>query len=162
MKSRIVIFTTLMIFMRALPVSTQKTTECEPGFRLFDHEYLAGDPVCIPENPQRILALEMSALESVLLADKELVDTANWLHEEVPVLLPELAPALEGIADTGYPTNLEAALLANPDLILAVDGDIDLEAGRAIAPVVMPLPGIEHDWKLSMAFWSVVLGTQDL
>ncbi|HEX2619417.1 MAG TPA: ABC transporter substrate-binding protein, partial [Phototrophicaceae bacterium] len=98
--------------------SAASDTTCEAGFRLFDHEYLAGDPVCIPENPQRILALEFSALESVLLADKELVGTANWLHEEVPVLLPELAPALEGIADTGYPTNLEAALLAAPDLIL--------------------------------------------
>lgn len=135
---------------------------CEAGYRLFDHEYLAGDPVCIPENPRRILALELSALESVLLADKELVGTANWLHEEVPVLLPELASALEGIADTGYPANLEAALTAAPDLILAVDGDIDLAAGNQIAPVVMPLPGIEHNWKLSMEFWGEVLGTQDL
>src|SRR5690606_36709934 len=42
---------------------------CEPGFRLFDHEYLAGSPLYIPENAQRILSLEMSELESVLLAD---------------------------------------------------------------------------------------------
>ena len=135
---------------------------CEAGLRLFDHEYLAGDPVCIPEDPQHILALEMSAIESVVLAGKELVGTANWLHEEVPVLLPELAPALEGIADTGYPANLEAALLAAPDLILAVDGDIDLVAGAEIAPIVMPQPGIEHNWRLSMEFWSAVLGTEDL
>lgn len=138
------------------------TTSCELGFRLFDHEYLAGDPVCIPENPQRILALEISALETVLLSGKELVGTANWLHEEVPVLMPELASALEGVADTGYPANLEAALTAAPDLILAVDGDIDLEAGNAIAPVVMPVAGLEYNWKLSMEFWSEVLGTQDL
>ena len=39
-----------------------QTITCEAGFRLFDHEYLAGDPVCIPEDPQRILALEISAL----------------------------------------------------------------------------------------------------
>ncbi len=75
--------------------------------------YLAGDPVCIPENPQRILALEISALETVLFTGKELVGTANWLHEEVPVLMSELGTDLEGIADTGYPANLEAALLAN-------------------------------------------------
>jgi len=142
--------------------SVQESSQCEPGFRLFDHEYLAGDPLCIPENPQRILALELSALESVLLADKGLVGTANWLHDEVPVLLPELAPALEGVADTGYLANLEVALQANPDLILAVDGDIDLDAGNQIAPVVMPKAGIEHNWKLSMEFWSAVLGTQDL
>jgi iron complex transport system substrate-binding protein len=140
----------------------QETAECEAGFRLFEHEYLAGDPVCIPENPQRILALEMSALEAVLLANKELVGTANWIHSEVPVLLPELASALEGTADTGYPANLEAALEAQPDLILAVDGDIDLEAGNQIAPIIMPVPGLEHNWRLSMQFWSDVLGTQDL
>lgn len=136
--------------------------ECEAGFRLFDHEYLATDPVCIPENPQRILALEISALETVLFTGKELVGTANWLHDEVPVLMPELAAALEGVADTGYPANLEVALLAAPDLILAVDGDIDMVAGSEIAPIVMPKAGLEYDWKTSMEFWSEVLGTQDL
>jgi len=141
---------------------TTAAIECEADFRLFDHEYLAGDPVCIPENPQRILALEISALETVLFTDKELVGTANWLHEEVPVLMPELASALEDIADTGYPANLEVALLTEPDLILAVDGDIDLEAGSEIAPIVMPIAGLDNDWKLSMEFWSEVLGTQDL
>ncbi len=144
------------------PLAAQETTTCEEGFRLFEHEYLAGDPLCIPENPQRILALEMSAVESVVLAGKELVGTANWLHEEIPILLPEIAPALEGIPDTGYPANLEAALVAAPDLILAVDGDIDLDSGNEIAPVVMPAPGIEHNWRLSMEFWSAVLGTEDL
>lgn len=163
MKSRISFMLMLLTLLVCItPLAAQDTIECEDGFRLFDHEYLASDPICIPENPQRILALEMSALESVLLADKELVGTANWLHDEVPVLLPELASALEDTADTGYPANLEAALLADPDLILAVDGDIDLVAGNEIAPVIMPLPGIEHNWRLSMEFWSAVLGTQDL
>lgn len=148
--------------LEAIFPGSTAATSCEAGFRLFDHEYLAGEPVCIPQDPQRILALEMSALESAILAGKNVVGTANWLHEEVPVLLPELAPALEGIADTGYPANLEAALAAAPDLILAVDGDIDLDAGNQIAPVVMPIAGIEYDWRQSMEFWSAVLGTEDL
>ena len=154
-------FVTLLLVSLA-PLAAQDAPECEDGYRLFEHEYLAGDPLCSPENPQRILALEFSALEMVVLTGKELVGTANWLHDEVPVLLPELAPALEGIADTGYPANLEAALLAEPDLILAVDGDIDIEAGNEIAPVIMPAAGIEHNWRQSMEFWSAVLGTQDL
>lgn len=158
----VMILLVLALLMSVLPLAAQDITECKEGFRLFDHEYLAGDPICIPENPQRILALEMSALESVLLAGKALVGTANWLHQEIPLLLPEFAPALEDVADTGYPANLEAALDARPDLILAVDGDIDIEAGNQIAPVVMPIAGVEHDWKLAMEFWSEVLGTQDL
>jgi len=164
MNSRIyfILLGVMILLVNLTPIVAQDTTECEEGFHLFDHEYLAGDPVCIPENPQRILALEISALETVLFTDKELVGTANWLHSEVPVLMPELAPALEGIADTGYPANLEVTLLAKPDLILAVDGDIDMEAGSQIAPIVMPIAGLEYDWKLSMEFWSEVLGTQDL
>ena len=91
-----------VLLVSIAPSMAQDTTEtdCEAGFRLFDHEMLASDPVCIPENPQRILALEISAVETVLFTDKELVGTANWLHEEIPVLMPELAPALESIADT--------------------------------------------------------------
>ena len=143
--------------------STTAATSCEAGYRLFDHEYLAGDPVCIPQDPQRIIALEMSALESVLLSGKQLVGTAGWLHSEVPVILPELSAALQNVTDTGfYPANLETTLSLAPDLILAVDGDIDVEAGNQIAPVIMPVAGIEHDWKTSMEFWSAVLGTEDL
>lgn len=151
-----------LLIAGVVPLSAQDTTPCKAGFRLFEHEDLATDPVCIPENPQRILALEISALETVLFTDKQLVGTANWLHEEVPVLMPELASALEGVADTGYPANLEVALQTAPDLILAVDGDIDLDAGNEIAPVVMPKAGLEYNWKESMAFWSEVLGTQAL
>ena len=164
MKFRAISFLIALMLVLTLvaPLAAQEAAECEQGYRLFDHEYLAGDPLCIPENPQRILALEISALEMVLFTDKELVGTAGWLHDEVPVLMPELAPALEGIADTGYPANLEVALLAQPDLILAVDGDIDLDAGNEIAPVVMPIAGLEYNWKLSMEFWSEVLGTQEL
>jgi iron complex transport system substrate-binding protein len=157
------LFAALILIVASIaPLAAQETTECEAGYRLFDHEYLATDPVCIPENPQRILALEMSALEATLLSGKELVGTASWLHDEVPVLLPEFASALEGIPNTGYPANLEAALESAPDLILAVDGDIDMEEGGEIAPIVMPKPGIEHDWRESMEFWSAVLGTEDL
>jgi iron complex transport system substrate-binding protein len=159
---RLLMVATVALGVGAATLAAQETLVCEAGFRLFDHEYLVGDPVCIPEDPQRILALELSAIESVLLADKDLVGTANWLHREVPVILPEFMDALEGTVDTGYPANLEVALSAQPDLILAVDGDIDLEGGNAIAPVIMPQPGIEHDWRLIMEFWSEVLGTQDV
>lgn len=86
----------ILVFTGTAPLAAQET-ECEAGFRLFDHEYLATDPVCIPEDPQRILALEISALEMTLFTGKELVGTANWLHDEVPVLMPELAPALVSV-----------------------------------------------------------------
>ncbi|MCC6617236.1 MAG: iron-siderophore ABC transporter substrate-binding protein [Anaerolineae bacterium] len=164
MKFRAVLIAAILTLLASVtPLAAQDTADCGDGLRLFDHEYLAGDPICIPEDPQRIVALELSALESALLSGKQVVGTAGWLHEEVPVLLPELAPVLEEIADTGYyPASLEATLVVAPDLILAVDGDIDVETGREIAPIVMPVAGIDNDWRLSMEFWSAVLGTEDL
>lgn len=152
----------VVLVVGIVPAAAQPAAECEEGYRLFDHEYLASDPVCIPENPQRIVALEMSALEAVLFSGKELVGTAGWLHEEVPVLIPEFADVLAEVADTGYyPANLEATLALAPDIILAVDGDIDVTTGSEIAPIVMPAPGIDQNWRQSMEFWSEVLGTQE-
>ncbi|MCG8352962.1 MAG: hypothetical protein MI924_34795, partial [Chloroflexales bacterium] len=37
--------------------------DCAVGLRLFDHEYLAGDPVCIPEHPQRVAPLDLNSIE---------------------------------------------------------------------------------------------------
>lgn len=152
----------VLLVIGVVPAAAQPASACEEGYRLFDHEYLASDPVCIPENPQRIVALEISALESVLFSGKELVGTAGWLHGEVPVLIPEFADTLAEVADTGYyPASLEATLALAPDLILAVDGDIDVTTGSEIAPIVMPIAGIDQNWRQSMEFWSEVLGTQE-
>lgn len=153
----------LALVIGIAPLNAQESSECEAGFRLFEHEYLAGEPVCIPENPERILALEFSALEMVLLAGKESVGTAGWLRDEASVMLPEFATVIKDMTDTGfYPANLEVVLQVAPDLILAVDGDIDVEAGSQIAPIIMPKAGIDSDWKLSMQFWSAVLGEEEL
>ncbi len=156
MKIRTFLMSISLLMMGITPLAAQDAPPCKDGYRLFEHDYLATNPICIPEKPQRILALEISALETVLFTDNQLVGTANWLHDEVPVLMPELALALEGVVDVGYPANLEVALQAKPDLILAVDGDIDLDAGNEIAP--RDAKGWVEHLKLSMEFWEEVLG----
>jgi iron complex transport system substrate-binding protein len=137
-------------------------TECEAGFRLFDHEYLATDPVCIPENPQRVVALDTASVELLLFTNKEVVATADWLMDEFALILPELASKLENVPDVGYPANLETVVLAKPDLILGYEDTMDIEAASEIAPVVVPISDLNNDWEKATEFWSEVLNVQDL
>jgi iron complex transport system substrate-binding protein len=142
--------------------SNAQVTTCEADFRLFDHEYLVSDPVCIPENPQRILALDTASVELLLFTDKQVVGSSKWLMDEFAVILPELAGKLEGVTDVGYPANLETVVALKPDLILGFEDTMDVEAAAQIAPVVVPSSDLNNDWEKATAFWSEVLGVQDL
>lgn len=142
------------------------SSNCDAGFRLFDHDLLATDPVCIPENPQRIIALDVASVELTMMTDKTLLATSDWLLNEMPILLPQFAATLATVEDVGYPANLEKILLLDPDLILAVGGTnvgdtIDVEQALQIAPVVIANPIIYEDWKLGTQFWSAVLNVTD-
>lgn len=136
-------FATRFILLLALfalattAASAQETPECEDGFRLFDHELLATDPVCIPENPQRIVAIDSYALENLLTLGVKPVGSA--VVGVFSVEYPQLADQLEGVADLGgFPPSLEATLNVQPDLIIAIEPWIaDTYAEfSAIAPTI--------------------------
>ena len=74
--------------MRRIP------TTCEAESRLFEHEFLEGEPVCIPENPQRVVALEMAGAELTLFTDKVLVGTNSWVKQDVAAEAAEIAPLM--------------------------------------------------------------------
>jgi len=137
-------------------------SECEAGFRLFDHELLVGDPLCIPEAPQRVLALDMAAVEVLLLTDRVPVGTGQWMLEELPILLPHYAEKLAPVESLGYPAELEKAAALQPDLILTTDGAIDIDLAREIAPVVVADPAIYTGWENGMRFWTAVLNVPEL
>lgn len=138
------------------------TTTCEAGFRLFTHEHLVGDPVCIPTDPQRVLPLDMAALEVLLLTGKAPVATAEWMLQELPLLLPQYAETLAPLEGVGYPADLEQVAAFQPDLILAPEDTIDIALAREIAPVVVPDQAIYEDWKIGMEFWSAVMNVSDI
>ncbi|OAN48583.1 ABC transporter substrate-binding protein [Chloroflexus islandicus] len=142
------------------------TGNCSAAQRLFEHELLEGDPVCIPSDPQRIIALDMASVEMTLLAGKTLLATSGWILSELPLLHPPFAKLLAAVEDVGYPANLEKVALLKPDLILAVGGttagdSIDADQARQIAPLVFADPVIYNDWKLGMRLWADVLGMSD-
>ena len=157
----------LIILLGLIILGFSYAQECEEGLRFFDHELLVSKPVCIPEHPGRVLALDMASVEMTLLTGKNLVGSSNWILSEFPVLEPRFADALAEVEDVGYPASLETTLLLEPDLILAVDtsvaGDtIDASAAGEIAPVVLVDPAVYDDWQLGMSFWAEALGVQDL
>lgn len=45
-----------------------QATDCEAGFRLVEHELLA-EPICVPENPQRVVAVQLTAFELMVMLD---------------------------------------------------------------------------------------------
>lgn len=137
--------------------SAQAADECKEGFRLFDHELLLTEPICIPANPERVLPLDMASLEMTLLAGKSPVATAAWMLDELPLLIPEFADVLAPLEGVGYPADLEQVALLDPDLILAPEDTIDVGQASQIAPVIVPSPAIYEDWKLGMEFWASVL-----
>ncbi|MBN2471609.1 MAG: ABC transporter substrate-binding protein [Anaerolineae bacterium] len=153
----------LMVIVFAVPVAAQETA-CEAGFHLFDHEYLLTDPVCIPDDPQRVIALDLAALELLLYTDIEVAGATQWILDEMTASLPPLSDELAAITDLGYPVNTEKVLEVQPDLVLAYDGGdnvIDYDAVSQIAPVVVTSLAVE-DWERTTQFWSEVLGVEDV
>ena len=139
---------------------------CDPGQRLFDHDLLQGEPVCIPENPERIVTDSLDTLGLMLTLG---IVPAGHNHEFIDGLLtrnPELEPIGETFnaesVDIGLPANPESVLAAKPDLILVEASDVRAQL-EAVAPVVawdtytnMEAAG-KFSWSDPMMFWAEVL-----
>ena len=120
--------------------------ECEQGFRLLDHEMLATDPVCVPEDPQRVVALDLAIFEVMLLTDQKPVGAGSWLLAGYSNSYGYLPPDTEGIADVGFPPNLESIAALNPDLIM-VRFTEEYEELSQIAPTISTVDSDSVDWR---------------
>ncbi|MEM9776479.1 MAG: ABC transporter substrate-binding protein [Chloroflexota bacterium] len=115
---------------------------CDAGFRLFDHELLATDPVCVPENPEEIAMIETFGIEAMLLLDQPPVVQMGPYLDQLSGNFPDLAPQIESVfgslPDAGYfPPNFEVMIEAQPDLIITFDFFLDqAEQFEAIGPTV--------------------------
>lgn len=151
-----------MALMAVMPLAAQEQTTCEEGFWLFDHERLATDPVCIPENPQRIISLDMPATEYLLLNDIPIVGVFGYAADEIAAITPGLAHDFEGIPTFDWPPNLELVTELKPDLIVAFkDSSLFYEGMESIAPLVVYDAAYATDWKSSTEFWSKVFQKEE-
>lgn len=165
-KKQLICLSILLLSLLSLPLQTdvlaQEETVCEEGFRLFDHELLATDPVCIPENPQRIVAFDTPAAELLFFTERQLI--GGFMDELLPFAASINSDLInEKLADVTYfrwPVNLELLLGLEPDLIASYNLDaLSYETLSAIAPTVIISTGImEGNWHDSTQFWAEVYG----
>lgn len=120
-----------LLLVSVVPLAAQEATECEEGFRYFDHEFLATDPTCIPENPERVAYL----LYPSYIYPLGIKPVGSWGLDRDAANYPFIAEwILEGIVDHGMPPSLEALLELQPDLLL-------YDVSR-VAEVIDELPNI--------------------
>ncbi|QPC81815.1 ABC transporter substrate-binding protein [Phototrophicus methaneseepsis] len=159
----VLMLTVISLSLAMVPVAAQDTPECEEGFHLFDHEYLKTDPLCIPDDPQRIVVVDMAALDFVLYTDREVVGATQWILDEMAASLPPLYDTFASIADLGYPVDTEKVLEVEPDIVLAYDGGdgvLAYDEVSQIAPVVVTSLSVQ-DWERTTQFWAEVLGEEE-
>lgn len=160
------IFVMIALFMLSFSVlSAQETPECEAGFRLIEHEM---GETCIPEDPQRVVALDMAVVELLLLADKLPVAGSSVVFDSFTATTPAIKPALDAIlehgVDVGFPPNMEAVLSAAPDLIVAPRdfiGEMLYPHFSAITATVLydPIPG---NWRSRVRIAGEIIGESEL
>ena len=163
--TRITIIAIIVVLAPASFTHAQDATSCKEGFRLFEHKLLATPPVCIPNDPQRIIALENAAVELLLFTDKEIVGTFDaFTKDELSATLPPLTDKLTPITGIGWPANPELMLTLKPDLIVTYENEtMPYDQFSQIAPTVIFKAGIaEGNWETATEFWSEVFNVQAL
>jgi iron complex transport system substrate-binding protein len=144
--------------LQALPgLQPIDVAECASGFTAITH---ALGTACVPENAQRVVALEWTYVENLLALGVQPVGVAdrdgygNWV--QVPLALDA------SVADIGtrQEPNLEAIAALNPDVILAVSFRTgqNYEALNAIAPTVVfdPYPTNNTHYEEMLATFSSI------
>ncbi|MEM9607851.1 MAG: AraC family transcriptional regulator [Actinomycetota bacterium] len=154
----------------AAPATTADGGPCETGFRLFDDDNLLGDPVCIPESPERIMPLGFAPIEVMLVTGTDFGVAASSVSTFLGITHPEwVAPyeqATEGLPDIGgFQINIENVAEAAPDLIVATAGFVDpatTELLREIAPMVeFDSSSTGADWRVEYRFAAAAMGITD-
>jgi iron complex transport system substrate-binding protein len=160
-KMNILLIAVLMMLAVSGATMAQDSVTCETGQRLFEHERLVGEPVCIPEAPARIASLDPFSLETLVAVDTLPVAMVN--KPAALSRLPELESTLDEVIDLGQPANLEMLLAAQPDLILTISGAYDdvLDQLRAIAPTVVLQFDNSGEWKDITRAFAEVIDAQD-
>ena len=138
----------------------QGDERCPEGFRLFDHELLAGDAVCIPKNPQRVASLPYTSYFYPFGVNL----VGAWGLERDADNYPFIADWIfEGTTDIGWPPNPEVLIELGPDLMIFSSRHVtDIrDELLAIGPLVTFESG-RKTWQDVHRFNGAVLGQDEL
>lgn len=141
----------LVMVMLTVTSTSAQNDLCEVGFRPIEH---ALGEICVPEQPERVVALDLTVFELMLITGVQPAVKSNILIQSFyqrahPELLDEIDAISADLPDIGFPPNFEVIAAAQPDLIIGVD-DFITESIYAqlsqIAPTVV-LSVEPGDWR---------------
>ena len=127
---------------------------CEAGFRLITN---ASEPVCIPENLERVVALDEGTMTDLLALGVQPVAVMDWGNRDYAQYL-RLEPGEIKSVGTSEGPNYEAMLSLNPDLIVGRGDDLQsfsgnaLESLQAVAPTVLSETAEDDFWRSHFQF----------
>lgn len=153
----------LICLLIALPTVAQESGECEDGFRLLEHELLATDPLCIPVEPQRIVALDEGTMADLIALGVRPIGVHDYANRDYTRYLDT-----QDIASVGTPDgpNYEAMLELDPDLIIGSVEDMEIfgegsaEILQDIAPTALSSIS-KNQWQDYFTFVGDVLDVSD-
>lgn len=169
MKHRIFAILTLLalLLVSVVPLTAQDATECEDGFRPYEH---ALGETCIPTNPERIVAVGADATEALIALDILPVGFATWSGfadvADVPDYIAFLADLNESVfLGSEAAPNLEAVVALEPDLIIVREYQEDVYGLLSeVAPTVALTAYIRDEgrvvWKDFLTEVGAVTGTE--
>ena len=152
------LFFVFIYLLIVIPVFAQDSDECEADFRLLDYE-LATEPVCIPAEPQRIIALDEGTMADLIALGIRPVGVHDYANRDYTRYLDT-----EDVASVGTPDgpNYEAMLELSPDLIIGSIEEIEffgegsLEILQEIAPTAITSLS-KNGWQDYLTFVGAVL-----
>jgi iron complex transport system substrate-binding protein len=116
----------------------------------------------VPINPQRLITLHGTPLESILALGKKPVGTTlNGNFEQQPDFLKNKLNDVTNIGSFEEP-NLEKVLLLKPDLILDLGTPSAYSQLSQIAPTIISEYHPSNDWKPSFKLYAEALGKPEL
>ena len=145
-------------------VETTAERACNSGYRLFEYQPSAITPVCIPENPQRIIVMDQGTMADVIALGTTPIGVMDWGVRDYAGYL-RIEDTMIGSVGTPNGPNYEAMISLQPDLIIVRSDNLEwfeedaLEIFREIGPTVVS-PYDALNWLDHFLFIGNVLGEQ--
>ncbi len=142
---------------------------CEEGFRIVEHEILES-PICVPENPQQIVAQHLNAFELMLMLDMQPAarpadEYLGAVYGGSPAVFDHVMETVEEIPVFGvFDVNTEVLLEIQPDLVIVYPGLLqNIDQLREFTTVIeSPIAGDQpNEWSVVSDFFAEVMGVSE-
>lgn len=141
--------------------------DCADGQRQVSHALLDA-PICVPDNPQNVVAIDLAALELMLMLGLEPAARPNAgflqaIYGSETQLANRITELVTDLPDFGslFEPNVEILAEIEPDLIISYQTLPNLDQLAEIAPLITsPYPAQPEGWSEVTELYAEVLGVR--